>query len=145
VTNAAIHYIVVVIPQQTAGVVGAFYRGRIRVSWANADIRLALIGILTDTTESGAAVLFDKTARWVRAGRLLRWFRQRISNRLAGLLLPKQRFHLLLGFKVEPGNHRVNIGVGLDVCPVEVQFLPPDQARFDALFDDVIKEALKGF
>ncbi|MCQ3972040.1 MAG: hypothetical protein DPW09_01195 [Anaerolineae bacterium] len=61
------------------------------------------------------------------------------------MLLSKQCFHLLLSFKVEPGNHCVNIGVGLDFDAVEVQFLPPDQACFDALFDDFLEEALINF
>lgn len=65
----------VVIAQHSAGVVGAFHRSRIWVSWTNSEIGCALIGVLTDAPEAGAAVLFHKTARWIRTCRWLRWFR----------------------------------------------------------------------
>jgi hypothetical protein len=65
------------------------------------------------------------------------------SVRFLGIYIWEELFQVLLRFPVKTRNLFVDIGVGPDLRPIEVQFLAPDQSRCNTALDDYLKELLK--
>ncbi len=111
--------------------IGAFHGSSIRVGRADLGIGQALIPMMAMGRDTFAAVLFFK-ASWC-AIRLWRSELYRLSSRYGTslLVLSKQGVEMLFCLPIKTGHHRVNIRIGLDFGPIEVEFLAPDQLGLD--------------